>query len=36
MPVNYTNKTLELQLKNVTSSNIDKLSISNVPEGSDR
>ncbi|KAB2029703.1 hypothetical protein E1A91_D05G187400v1 [Gossypium mustelinum] len=36
VPVNYTNKTLELQLKNVTSSDIDKLSISNVPDGSDR
>ncbi|TYJ12890.1 hypothetical protein E1A91_A10G011900v1 [Gossypium mustelinum] len=36
VPVNYTNKTLELQLKNVTSSNIDKLSISNIPLESDR
>ncbi|XP_021293688.1 calcium permeable stress-gated cation channel 1-like [Herrania umbratica] len=36
VPVNYTNKTLELQLKNVTSSNIDKLSISNIPVRSDR
>ncbi|KAK8642223.1 hypothetical protein V6N13_011578 [Hibiscus sabdariffa] len=36
VPVNYTNKALELQLRNVTSSDIDKLSISNVPDGSDR
>ncbi|XVF26087.1 hypothetical protein REPUB_Repub13aG0269800 [Reevesia pubescens] len=36
VPVNYTNKTLELQLKNVTSSDIDKLSISNIPLASDR
>ncbi|XVE51064.1 hypothetical protein DITRI_Ditri02bG0008600 [Diplodiscus trichospermus] len=36
VPVNYTNKTLELQQKNVTSSDIDKLSISNIPLGSDR
>ncbi|KAK8708156.1 hypothetical protein V6N13_059201 [Hibiscus sabdariffa] len=36
VPVNYTNNTLQLQLKNVTSSDIDKLSISNVPDGSDR
>ncbi|XP_007026161.2 PREDICTED: calcium permeable stress-gated cation channel 1 [Theobroma cacao] len=36
VPVNYTNKTLELQLKNVTSSDIDKLSISNIRLGSDR
>ncbi|XWS19374.1 hypothetical protein CRYUN_Cryun31cG0010200 [Craigia yunnanensis] len=35
VPVNYTNKTLELQL-NVTSSDIDKLSISNIPLRSDR
>ncbi|MBA0840107.1 hypothetical protein Goarm_002709 [Gossypium armourianum] len=36
VPVNYTNKTLELQLKNVTSSDIDKLSISNIALESDR
>ncbi|XWS15539.1 hypothetical protein CRYUN_Cryun34aG0008700 [Craigia yunnanensis] len=36
VPVHYTNKTLELQLKNVISSDIDKLSISNIPLGSDR
>ncbi|XVF27935.1 hypothetical protein REPUB_Repub14bG0152400 [Reevesia pubescens] len=36
VPVNFTNKTLELQLKNVTSSDIDKLSISNIPLESDR
>ncbi|OMO64784.1 hypothetical protein COLO4_31822 [Corchorus olitorius] len=36
VPVNFTNKALELQLKNVTSSDIDKLSISNVPYASDR
>ncbi|XWS12874.1 hypothetical protein CRYUN_Cryun37aG0127900 [Craigia yunnanensis] len=36
VPVNFTNKTLELQLKNVTSSDIDKLSISNIPQESDR
>ncbi|XVE87740.1 hypothetical protein DITRI_Ditri19aG0012000 [Diplodiscus trichospermus] len=36
VPVNYTNKTLELQLKNVTASDIDKLSISNIPLASDR
>ncbi|KAE8659772.1 CSC1-like protein [Hibiscus syriacus] len=35
VPVNYTNKALELQLKNFTSSDIDKLSISNIPDGSD-
>ncbi|XWS18171.1 hypothetical protein CRYUN_Cryun32bG0019600 [Craigia yunnanensis] len=36
VPVNCTNKTLELQLKNVTSSDIDNLSVSNIPLGSDR
>ncbi|KAE8009682.1 hypothetical protein FH972_006106 [Carpinus fangiana] len=37
VPVNWTGKTLELeQFKNLTFSNIDKLSISNVPTGSKR
>ncbi|XP_030533231.1 calcium permeable stress-gated cation channel 1-like [Rhodamnia argentea] len=37
VPVNWTNSTLELaKLKNVTSSDIDKLSISNVPQASNR
>ncbi|XP_010539247.1 PREDICTED: calcium permeable stress-gated cation channel 1 [Tarenaya hassleriana] len=38
VPVNWTNNTLQLakELKNVTSSDIDKLSISNIAEGSDR
>ncbi|KAJ9169166.1 hypothetical protein P3X46_020627 [Hevea brasiliensis] len=37
VPVNWTNNTLELaKLSNVTSSDIDKLSISNIPLGSDR
>ncbi|KAE8670561.1 Protein OSCA1 [Hibiscus syriacus] len=36
VPVNYTNNTLKSQLKNVTSSDIDMLSISNIPLGSDR
>ncbi|KAG2684353.1 hypothetical protein I3843_10G071500 [Carya illinoinensis] len=37
VPVNWTNSTLELErLSNVTSSDIDKLSISNVPLGSER
>ncbi|KAF8031458.1 hypothetical protein BT93_D0617 [Corymbia citriodora subsp. variegata] len=37
VPVNYTNSTLELaKLKNVTSSDIDKLSISNIPQESNR
>uniref|UniRef100_A0A1J3JFR4 Protein OSCA1 n=1 Tax=Noccaea caerulescens TaxID=107243 RepID=A0A1J3JFR4_NOCCA len=38
VPVNWTNNTLELakHLKNVTSSDIDKLSISNIPEYSNR
>lgn len=37
VPVNWTNNTLELaKLKNVSSSDIDKLSISNVPLGSHR
>ncbi|CAH2071562.1 unnamed protein product [Thlaspi arvense] len=38
VPVNWTNHTLELakQLKNVTASDIDKLSISNIPEYSNR
>ncbi|KAB1201537.1 putative membrane protein C2G11.09 [Morella rubra] len=37
VPVNWTNSTLEgTKLSNVTSSNIDKLSISNVPLGSQR
>ncbi|XP_022720647.1 calcium permeable stress-gated cation channel 1-like isoform X2 [Durio zibethinus] len=35
-PVNYTNKTLQSRLKSITSSDIDKLSISNIPLGSDR
>ncbi|KAH0854628.1 hypothetical protein HID58_057828 [Brassica napus] len=38
VPVNWTNDTLELanQLRNVTSSDIDKLSVSNIPEYSMR
>ncbi|KAL5578762.1 hypothetical protein UlMin_011204 [Ulmus minor] len=37
VPVNWTNNTLELEkLANVTSSDIDKLSISNIPEKSQR
>ncbi|KAL5842449.1 hypothetical protein ACOSQ3_013052 [Xanthoceras sorbifolium] len=37
VPVNYTNDTLELQkLLNVTSSDIDRLSISNIPDKSQR
>ncbi|XP_020541220.1 calcium permeable stress-gated cation channel 1 [Jatropha curcas] len=37
VPVNWTNSTLELaKLSNVTSSDIDKLSISNIPLGSQR
>lgn len=37
VPVNWTGKTLELaQFKNLTFSNIDKLSISNIPTGSKR
>ncbi|CAN8246303.1 unnamed protein product [Cochlearia groenlandica] len=38
VPVNWTNNTLELakELKNVTSSDIDKLSISNIPQSSNR
>ncbi|CAN8325568.1 unnamed protein product [Cochlearia groenlandica] len=38
VPVNWTNNTLELarQLKNVTSSDIDKLSVSNIPDSSMR
>ena len=38
VPVNWTNNTLELarQLRNVTSSDIDKLSVSNIPEYSMR
>ncbi|XP_068324191.1 calcium permeable stress-gated cation channel 1 [Pyrus communis] len=37
VPVNYTNITLDLEkIKNVTSSDIDKLSISNVPDESPR
>ncbi|KAI6704083.1 hypothetical protein NL676_013219 [Syzygium grande] len=37
VPVNWTNSTLELaKLKNVTSSDIDKLSISNIPQQSNR
>ncbi|KAL1198988.1 Protein OSCA1 [Cardamine amara subsp. amara] len=38
VPVNWTNNALEVakQLKNVTSSDIDKLSISNIPEYSNR
>ncbi|KAK3433465.1 hypothetical protein EUGRSUZ_D01358 [Eucalyptus grandis] len=38
VPVNYTNNTLELEAKynNVTSSDIDKLSISNIPQASNR
>ncbi|XP_010252492.1 PREDICTED: calcium permeable stress-gated cation channel 1 [Nelumbo nucifera] len=38
VPVNWTNRTLELELSksNVTFSDIDKLSISNIPEGSER
>lgn len=35
VPVNYTGKTLE-NIKDITFSDIDKLSISNVPSGSDR
>lgn len=35
VPVNVTNDTLE-KTKGVTFSNIDKLSISNIPLGSDR
>jgi hypothetical protein len=38
VPVNWTNNTLDLasKLANVTSSDIDKLSISNIPEESQR
>lgn len=37
VPVNWTNSTLDLaKLANVTSSDIDKLSISNVPDKSQR
>ncbi|CAE6183463.1 unnamed protein product [Arabidopsis arenosa] len=38
VPVNWTNNTLEMakQLRNVTSSDIDKLSVSNIPEYSMR
>jgi len=37
VPVNWTSDGLQLaKLRNVTSSNIDKLSISNVERGSDR
>jgi len=38
VPVNWTNNELELakHFKNVTSSDIDKLTISNIPEGSNR
>lgn len=37
VPVNFTNNVLDLaKAKNVTSSNIDKLSISNVPQESQR
>ncbi|XP_048229587.1 uncharacterized protein LOC8277981 [Ricinus communis] len=36
VPVNWTNSTLELALANVTSSDIDKLSISNIPLHSQR
>uniref|UniRef100_A0A2N9H8T8 Calcium permeable stress-gated cation channel 1 n=1 Tax=Fagus sylvatica TaxID=28930 RepID=A0A2N9H8T8_FAGSY len=37
VPVNWTNRTLEIEkLSNVTSSDIDKLSISNIPLGSQR
>lgn len=38
VPVHWTNHTLELakQLKNVTASDIDKLSVSNIPEYSKR
>lgn len=38
VPVNWTNNELELakHLKNVTSSDIDKLTISNIPESSHR
>lgn len=38
VPVNWTNNTLEIakQLRNVTSSDIDKLSVSNIPEYSMR
>ncbi|KAM1562390.1 hypothetical protein PS1_005225 [Malus domestica] len=37
VPVNYTNITLDLEkIKNVTSSDIDKLSISNIPDKSPR
>lgn len=35
VPVNWTNSTLD-QLKNLTFSDIDKLSISNIPTGSSR
>lgn len=35
VPVNWTNNTLE-ELKDVTFSDLDKLSISNVPAGSSR
>ncbi|GKV01975.1 hypothetical protein SLEP1_g14474 [Rubroshorea leprosula] len=38
VPVNFTNSTLEdnVKLSNVTASDIDKLSVSNVPLGSER
>ena len=35
VPVNWTNNTLE-ELKDVTFSDLDKLSISNIPDGSSR
>lgn len=36
VPINYTNNYLEIDVSNITFSNIDKLSISNIPPGSQR